>query len=265
MRCARLLAASCPLLLGIVTAASAQSVQLLDPSTPSSLPALVALSREQSRDLDRWLAAVEEWQRYDTKWHNRVVRDARGRVVARRPPPAPPDWLAAHCASAAAAGVVDVDARTAMACRLLADPRSPLESVPAVVQAARLDAEKPSKHSSFLTRVHLDGLWSTASTERRYYGIVGSHVSLVDVGRLQIFGPPGVLLLSVPDGGEDRRITLGYTWGVSLRLMDVRLFGPTENMTLFLNVSKVWVNASSGGRREAFDIAGFSLAPRKKR
>jgi hypothetical protein len=91
-------------------------------------------------------------------------------------------------------------------------------------------------------------------------------VSLVDVGRLQVFGPPGVLLLSVPDGENSRRITLGYTWGVSLRLTDVRLFAPTRNMTLFLNVSKVWLDfGDERSKFRGFDIAGFSLAPRRKR
>jgi len=123
------------------------------------------------------------------------------------------------------------------------------------------------KHTSFLTRVHIDGLWTTASSNNRFYGLVGSHVSLVDVGRLQVFGPPGVLLLSVPDASGSRRITLGYTWGLSVRLADVRIFGPTRDMTLFLNVSKVWIATGSEGQgtSRGYDMMGFSIAPRKKR
>jgi hypothetical protein len=258
------IAVFCSLVLGIVTTADAQGPPAGSASSPDS--AMVDLSRDQVRALDKWLSAMDKWQQYDARWDNRPVHDTWGRVVARRPPPEPPDWLEARCAAAAAATDVEFDERSKKACRLLADPRARTESVPAPVQAARMEAEKPPSHTSFWTRVHLDGLWTTSPSGARFYGIVGSHVSLVDVGRLQIFGPPGVMLLSVPDGAGSRRITLGYTWGVSLRLADVRLFAPTKNMTLFLNVSKVWLDAGDDqDKLRGFDIAGFSLAPRKKR
>jgi hypothetical protein len=51
-----------------------------------------------------------------------------------------------------------------------------------------------------------------------------------------------------------------------VRLTDVRFFSPTKNMTLFLNVSKVW--ADSGGNEPnlgSLDMIGFSLAPKRKR
>jgi hypothetical protein len=115
--------------------------------------------------------------------------------------------------------------------------------------------------------VHLDGLWTTAASQNRFYGIVGSHVSLVDVGRLQVFGPPGVMVLSVPDVNGSRRITVGYTWGLSVRLGDVRIFGPTKDKTLFLNVSKVWLtgNVTSEETTGGYQMMGLSIAPRRKR
>jgi hypothetical protein len=96
------------------------------------------------------------------------------------------------------------------------------------------------------------------------YGIIGSHVSLVDVGRLQVFGPPGVMLLTLPDEHGGRRVTLGYTWGLSPRLADVRIGAAAKNLTLFLNVTKVFLKSGSSNTR-GFDTVGFSLAPRKKR
>ena len=156
-----------------------------------------------------------------------------------------------------------IDGPTERACRLVEDPRATLN--PAML-AAQLGGENP-KHSSFLSRLHIDGLWTTTPSGPRFYGIIGSHVSLVDVGRLQVFGPPGVMLLTVPNGRGGRRVTFGYTWGLSLRLTDVRIAAPTKNLTLFLNVTKVFVASGASGAQatKGYDIVGFSLAPRKNR
>jgi hypothetical protein len=252
--------ASC-LLLVFALAGSVAAQQL--PSTAASpgatLPEIAALTPDEDGQLTLWLAAMEKWQKYDEKWRNRPVRDGWARIVDRQPPPAAPEWLPPHCGSIAAARLVGFDARIEQACRLVEDPRaSPDPSV-----AAALNYSETPKHSSFLTRVHLDGMWTTTSSGSRFYGIVGSHVSLVDVGRLQVFGPPGVMLLTVPDQNGSRRVTLGYTWGFSLRLADVRIGAPTKNLTLFLNVTKVFL--ATGGNTRGFDIVGFSIAPRKKR
>jgi hypothetical protein len=89
----------------------------------------------------------------------------------------------------------------------------------------------------------------------------------VDIGRIQVFGPPGVMLLTVPDGHGGRQVTFGYTWGLSVRLADLRVAAPTKNVTLFLNVSKVFLGSVESGASSSrgFDIVGFSIAPRKKR
>jgi hypothetical protein len=116
--------------------------------------------------------------------------------------------------------------------------------------------------------VHIDGLWTSTASDVRVYGLVGSHIGLVDVGRVQFFGPPGVILLSVPDANGYRQIKAGYTWGLSVRLGDVRLFAPSKNMTLFLTVAKVWVPGGTAYDRlrpGGLDIAGFSLTRRKHR
>jgi hypothetical protein len=257
----RLLTLTCLVLLEVSTAATGQRQP--DPSPPTDT--LLVLLQAQDRALGIWLSAMEKWQRYDIKYSNRPAHDAMGGIAQHRPPPDAPAWLGAYCTRAAATHVLDLDPRTKVACLLLEDPRTPIAAVPTPAQAARLDAEK-SKHSSFMTRVHLDGLWTSASSGTRLYGLVGSHISLVDVGRLQVFGPPGVLLLSVPDDSSSRRVTLGYTWGLSVRLADVRLLGPTKDMTLFLNMSKVWM-ADGGNERTAngYTMMGFSIAARKKR
>jgi hypothetical protein len=264
MRGGSLAVVSLSVLLGLAPPASAQQSFLFEPADAGA-PS-VGLSTDQAQQLDAWLSAMEKWQRYAARWHNRPVHNGWGGIAEREPRPAPAEWLDAQCDAAAAARVLDLEDRMATACRLLDDPTAPMKAVPTPAQAARLQAEAPPKHTSFLTRMHIDGLWTTASTTGRIYGLVGSHFSLVDVGRLQIFGPPGVILLSIPDGAGGRRVSLGYTWGVSVRLTDARLFGQRD-MTLFLNVSKVWVNGGGGAGANArgFDAIGFSLAPRKKK
>jgi hypothetical protein len=262
MRGPGVLASTCWLLL-TATTAGAQSVSPPEGEKQITESLSASLSDEQDGELTSWLKAMHKWRQYDARWHNRPARDSMGRVTSRRESPAPPAWLAEYCRTQS--GTFDLRLRTTVACRLLADPRAPVESIPTQVQAARIRAEKPPRHSRFLKRVHLDGLWTTTSTTGRFYGLIGSHNSLVDVGRLQVFGPPGVLLLSVPDTDASRRIELGYTWGLSVRLGDVRLFG-TKDMTLFVNLSKVWVASganSAAGR--GYDIVGFSLAPRGNR
>jgi hypothetical protein len=247
---------------GLSTNAAAQVVA--SPAFPTS-PAtfdIAPLSTDQERELTRWLSAMEKWQQYDTKWRNRPVHNGWARVVERKAPPEAPVWLAGRCAMLADAYVLDLAPRMETACRLVDDPRAA-----SAAPVARPAAEPQPKHSSFLTRIHLDGLATTSQTDARVYGIIGSHVSLVDVGRLQLFGPPGVLLLTVPDERGGRRVTFGYTWGLSIRLTDIRLNGPTKNMTLFLNVSKVWLGSGESGARNTrgYDIVGVSIAPRKKR
>lgn len=265
LRLAGTLLVTCFMWLGPVVGASAQTITPARSQASPLDPAFQGLSPDQDRELTEWLTAIDNWRRSVAKWYNGPAVDRFGRVVPRQPLPDSPAWLPSYCAAAAAAGVLPLDARVSRACRLLEDPRADVEGLPTGLQALRSEAEKPRKHSSFLKRVHLDGLWSTAGTGSRSYGLIGAHLTLVDVGPVQIFGPPGVLLLTIPESDGSRRITLGYTWGVSIRLTDLRLFGKRP-MTLFVNVSKVWTGGGAdNGVSAGHDIVGFSLAPVKNR
>jgi len=239
------------------------------PSTPIVMPVFgpsAALTADERHELDDWLDAMRKWQRMDKRWHNEPAHDAFGRIRDRAAQPDAPGWLEARCTALGPSVTASQGDALGSACRIVAgvDEDPTAEAIRASTAAARADKEKVVKNS-FLTRIHIDGLWTTTSTDYRMYGLVGSHISLVDVGRVQFFGPPGVILLSVPDGAGSREIRAGYTWGMSIRLGDVRLFAQSKNLTLFLTVTKVWVTGGaydslgSGG----FDIAGFSLAPRR--
>lgn len=260
----RVLAVLCAALLFPARAATPQHVSP-DAARGDQPVEVVALTPQQDSELTAWLTALKKWQQYDEKWRNRPVHNGWGGIAERRRAPEAPGWLAGYCASIAAAGLSGFEQRTEIACRVLEDPRSSFEPVAPPLSAA--PDQEVSRHSSFLSRLHFDGMWSTTGTNGRLYGIVGSHLSLVDIGRIQLFGPPGVMLLTMPDGSGGRQIALGYTWGLSIRLGDVRISSPTKNMTVFLNVSKVFLGPTEGATASSrsYDIVGFSIAPRKKR
>jgi hypothetical protein len=201
----------------------------------------------------------------DKRWRNEPAHDAFGHIQRRTPMPAVPEWLDARCAALPPDATSTLQSPVGAACRLLAglaeDPVA--DALRASTTLARTNAEKLVKNS-FFTRVHIDGLWTSTSTDVRMYGLFGAHISLVDVGRVQFFGPPGVLVLSAPDGLGGRETRTGYTWGMSVRLGDVRLLSPTKNLTLFLTMTKVWMSGGTYDRLRpgGLELAGFSLAPR---
>jgi hypothetical protein len=240
-------------------------------STPVVLPPASAsvaadLTSDQEQELAAWVDDMSHWLKQEKKSPNGPMHNNYGKIVPRRPEPPAPDWLASYCISVNGVSSTTAPKRVRQGCKMLAglsvDPEA--ESIRQQTLAQRADKEKVVKNS-FFSRVHIDGLWTTTSSDIRYYGLVGSHISLVDVGRVQFFGPPGILLLRMPDINGTHQIRVGYTWGMSVRLTDLRMLSPTKNMTLFLSIAKCWTVGSDTDRLRpgGFDIAGFSLAPKK--
>jgi hypothetical protein len=241
-------------------------------SNPVVVPALqvdrAPLSEDQQRELRQWVDDRVAWDRQEKRWQNGPAHNNYGKIVQRKSEPEPPAWLAGHCTTVVVtrtdAHAPTIERACAMLRQLAVDPEA--EAIRQRTLAVRADQEKVHK-SSFFSRVHLDGLWSTTSSDMRYYGLVGSHISLVDVGRVQFFGPPGILLLRMPDVNGSHQIRIGYTWGLSVRLFDFPLFGSEKNTTMFLSIAKCWTvgNAMDSLNPGGFDIAGFSIAPRKQK
>jgi hypothetical protein len=48
----------------------------------------------------------------------------------------------------------------------------------------------------------------------------------------------------------------GFTWGVSIRLLDLKLPIAKRPVTAFINVSRCWTQA---GEENAMDMVGFSF------
>lgn len=120
------------------------------------------------------------------------------------------------------------------------------------------ERERPH-HTSFLRKLYLDGLWMPTSMGAGQYGLIGTHLDLATVGRVHVFGPPGVML--VLEQTEDGwRVKPALTWGFSIYVTDVRLPGARRRAQLFFNVTKSWTGGNiSVGR----DMAGLSLTWKK--
>ena len=193
---------------GLVLAARIAAAQQQEPpplpATPIVMPAAALqagpLSQEQQKELQKWLDNITAWQRQERRWQNGPAHNNYGKIVERQDQPAPPEWLPGYCTSVVVTRTDSHAPKIERACgalrQLSADPEA--ESIRQKTAALRADHEKIHK-STFFSRVHLDGLWSTTSTDLGSYGLVGSHISLVDVGRVQLFGPPGILVLRMPD------------------------------------------------------------------
>ena len=124
--------------------------------------------------------------------------------------------------------------------------------------AERLEKEKPT-HSSFLKWLHFDGLWTPTTWGSGTFGLVGTHVTIANVGRVNFFGPPGVMLL-LEDTGRSRSIRPAITWGISVYLMDFHPPATDNTAQLFLNLAKA---QTFGDGRSGMDMAGLSITWKK--
>jgi hypothetical protein len=128
---------------------TARSQDLSSSSSSSSGPDaterfdIPALTLEQDGQLITWLAEIKKWQQYDEKWRNRPVHNGWAQIVERRPVPAAPEWLTAHCEMVHASRLDGFDERVEIACRVLDDPRASFAAVPVPLSAAP-DAESTS-------------------------------------------------------------------------------------------------------------------------
>jgi hypothetical protein len=122
----------------------------------------------------------------------------------------------------------------------------------------RLEKEKPS-HTSFLRWLHLDTLWMPTSFDGSIVGLVGSHITVANIDRLNFFGPPGVMLLMQDVAGE-KKLLPALTWGFSVYLTDISMPGERRKAQMYLNLAKVW---ETGSQNNGLDMAGISLTWKK--
>jgi hypothetical protein len=215
-----------------------------------------------------WVEEARDWFAWAKVWFNRPQpRSLRG-FRPRRVQPVAPLWLAEYCADS---WLRENEAPIfAEACDLHREIATFLAGRPLNQQATvtREAEEGDDTRSRFPERIHLDMGWTvTQIGGRTPVGLLGIHLTLLEVGRVAFYGPPGFLLVLWPDESGDRTLKPAYSWGVSIRLKEFGVPSTEQRAILHLNVSKVWVtgiaNAGSSSTT-GLDMAGLSLSWKRR-
>jgi hypothetical protein len=110
-----------------------------------------------------------------------------------------------------------------------------------------------------LKNLHYDGAWTSGSKGPRAYGLVGSHLTLAQKGRVYLWGPPGVLVIRRPEG----KIDVKMTWGVDVFIAEIPLPSTERKLPLYFSVAKVFgkteQEAIQHGVNTGTDMIGFSV------
>ena len=121
------------------------------------------------------------------------------------------------------------------------------------------NSQELSRWTSFLKWVHVDGLWVPAANQLDAFGVIGTHLTVANIGRLYIYGPPGVMLIRQRNG-EHWMLRPAFTWGFSFYLHDFSVPGSGRTVQLFVNITKVW---TEGDQRNGMDMVGLSVTFKK--
>jgi len=222
----------------------------------------VQLDANQQRDLRQWTDDVRAYERWYEQNRNRVAYNIFGFAAGRREIPAVPEWLPDKCDLLGYLEARPVGELSA-GCDLLAYYRSDFTRDPAAAQAALTQTQQErDPHASFWKHVHLDAGWTSLDYRMHTYGLVGVHVTLPELAkRVQIFLPPGFLLLAVPDGRGGTTLQPAATIGVSIKMFPFE-FPQGKNGTAYFNVAKAYVIDGGSGisRNAAVDLLGLSFA-----
>ena len=128
---------------------------------------------------------------------------------------------------------------------------------------AEIDGKEKPVNSSFMKWVHLDGGWVQSANSTIFQGLIGMHVAIFESGRLQFYGPPGVMLIRQEVGGNKHQLRPATTWGFSFRLFDSRIPGTSQQVRIFANLAKVWILGGSQddiiSASSSIDMMGLSV------
>jgi hypothetical protein len=109
---------------------------------------------------------------------------------------------------------------------------------------------------SFVQYWVIDALWMPTENGSHTVGLIGGHLAIAQIGRVYMYGPPGLIVLRA-DTERGRAFQTAYTWGFSVFPTDFTLTGTKRRASLFVNFAKAW---TSGDYRTGQNMAGVSLS-----
>jgi hypothetical protein len=222
----------------------------------------IQLSPVQQEELKKWTSDVLKYRDWHDRYRNRIARNANGIITNRRERPPVLEWLPAKC-DILADFVPRPTGELSQGCNLLSYYESNFTVDPMqqqLLQAQKQNEEDP--HSSFWKHVHLDAGWSSMDYRMHTYGLVGVHMTLPELAkRVQVFLPPGFMLVSLPDGRGGREFQPAATIGVSIKLF--RFDFPQKRAgTAYFNLAKAYVINRVGpeSSKPQVDLVGLSFS-----
>ncbi len=213
------------------------------------------LSKEQIAELKTWL---KEDAKY-LKWYKAYGNQVRVKLRHR---PEPPDWLSAECVD-----LIGGDGPLVSACNLFHEIHEGelLTNTRQTVQTQRAHKEALVK-SKWYERVHLGVAWPIIGdlTKPNYGAIVATHISVINVGRVEI-NLPGLMFLSVPDLKGRRVIRQATHFGISLKLNTFTFPGTKQKYVSHLNLANALVmdGFSQFADRDPLSLVGLSFTVKK--
>jgi hypothetical protein len=263
-RCSRGFAALLTVAASIVSPPPLLAAAAQDPSPLPARPIVIdaafllvpvrpELTEASRHEVEAWQREYLAWRKWAAEWRNRTEPGWFSRRD-RRPKPDPPAWLIDACSK-----TLD-DVWLAEQCALVTDWQS--DFVTAQFRDSQTNAraqhEKPTK-TLWWEHIHLDALWPITQSRGTAFGLFGTHLTIDVTGRLEVFGAPGFIMLTMPTA-TGRDWAPATDWGIAYRLGTFPLPGSTGRATLHLNLARAWVLGAAGAVfSRTVDLVGLSL------
>ena len=190
------------------------------------------------KEFDEWQEQEKDWRKHRQQYANYVMY--QGRLV-HESRPEPPAWVAGYCAPGPGS---DSANRWTTVCVAYDDYvrydwtrhiEGPSVPVTFAVRAQSTRGDNRTFTEYLLRNVHYDGPWTNSTNGARSYGVFGTHLTLPNIGRVSLWGPPGVLVVRGPGGTMDVKMT----WGVDIFVANLPI-GTSYTLPVYLSIAKVF-------------------------
>ncbi len=260
----------CGVLLLVAVRASGQDLEANGRVFLTRTPVLLADvvmpgTPEQAKELLEWFEYAGAWQKWYQTWHGVPLWTPFGKYRERPLEPDPPAWMVQACLDYNK-GRITATELLVDSCLLKKELSKDLYDLGAerirLVQIQKTNEAESITKTWFINHVHLDLPYLLAQNDvTAVYSIIGLHISLVDLSkRMQLWLPPGVSIICLPDGNHKRCVP-GYGWGFGYRMFRYRFPGTTRPAKFYINLEEVYVPAGNSlpGVNTKLTMMGFSI------